>query len=409
MSIKVASHGLLPVELNGGNQKSGDENEAKLEPEPTEVDRRGTGGLSKRHARHNTGAGNDDASPQQQGRLWAKDRSGTWWMQCNNPDYLEAKFRSHFRMGQDTFDMICRELGSVVAKEDTRLRPAIPVRKRVAICIWRLATGESYRAISDRFGLGVSTCHKIVLQVCAAIKNTLMPRFIRWPDRAPAFEGSFESISGIPNIISAMYTTHIPIIAPAPQFKPMSYYNNFQTERIKKTSYSIILQGVVGPDGTLTDICIGWPGSMTDDEVLKNSSLQQRGNSGMMAGSWVAGGSNYPLMDWLLVPYTVQNLTDAQHAFNEKVTKLRHVAVDAFARLKGRWACLQKRTEVKIDDLPAVIICEVNGEEMDLELRCDVIDDEIMPKNLVCSESASKARDKIAHKLFYHDLGDTTF
>ncbi|KAG6471209.1 hypothetical protein ZIOFF_072310 [Zingiber officinale] len=120
-----------------------------------------------------------------QRRLWVKDRSRAWWDQCNHPNFPEAEFRKAFRMGRATFDMICDELGSAVAKEDTMLRAAIPVRQRVAVCIWRLATGEPLRLVSKRFGLGISTCHKLVLEVCTAIKTLLMPRFLQWPDGPP--------------------------------------------------------------------------------------------------------------------------------------------------------------------------------------------------------------------------------
>ena len=70
---------------------------------------------------------------------------------------------------------------------------------------------------------------------------------------------------------------------------------------------------------------------------------------------------------------------------------------------------------MKISDLPigacCVLhnICQVKGEEMGPELQCDIIDDETVPKNLVHSESASKARDKITHNLFHSGLGDTKF
>ena len=156
---------------------------------------------------------------------------------------------------------------------------------------------------------------------------------------------------------------------------------------------------------------------MPDDQVLDRSALQQRAAAGMMAGSWVVGGASYPLTDWVLTPYAQPNLTWAQHAFNEKVAELRRVAVDAFARLKGRWACLQKRTEVKLQDLPVVLgaccvlhnICESRGEDMDPALRCDLADDETVPENPVRSDRASKARDDIAHNLLHSGLAGTKF
>lgn len=85
-------------------------------------------------------------------------------------------------MSKSTFHFICSELDSAVTKKNTMLRDAIPVQQRVAVCIWRLATGDPLRLVSKRFGLGISTCHKLVLEVCAAIKKVLMPKFISWPD-----------------------------------------------------------------------------------------------------------------------------------------------------------------------------------------------------------------------------------
>jgi hypothetical protein len=326
-------------------------------------------------------------------------------------------------MGRATFAMVCDALGAAVAKEDTALRTAIPVPQRVAVCVWRLATGEPLRLVSKRFGIGISTCHKLVLEVCGAIRTILMPRFLQWPtspSSSSAVKASFEAASGVPDVLGAMYTTHVPIIAP--KVSVSAYFNRRHTERNQKTSYSITLQGVVGPDGAFTDVCIGWPGSMSDDQVLDKSALQQRAAAGMMAGAWIVGGGTYPLTDWLLVPYTHQNLTWTQHAFNEKVADLRRVAVDAFRRLKGRWACLQKRTEVKLQDLPVVLgaccvlhnICEARGEPVapDLlqDLQVDLVDDdEAVLDKPVRSEAAAKARDKIAHNLLHRGHAGTAF
>ncbi|KAL5202327.1 hypothetical protein ABZP36_013279 [Zizania latifolia] len=261
----------------------------------------------------------DDAaassSPHQQRRLWVRDRSRAWWDLCSSADYPDPDFRRAFRMSRPSFDVLCDALAATVAKEDTALRAAIPVRQRVAVCVWRLATGEPLRLVSKRFGLGISTCHKLILEVCAAIRSILMPRFLQWPDEATAtaFKNRFEATSGIPGVVGAIYTTHIPIIAP--KVSVAAYFNRRHTERTHKTSYSITLQGVVGPDGAFTDVCIGWPGSMLDDQVLQKSALHQRATAGMLAGSWVVGGASYPLTDWVLVPYAQQNLTASSLRF----------------------------------------------------------------------------------------------
>ncbi|KAL4564502.1 hypothetical protein LXL04_028566 [Taraxacum kok-saghyz] len=355
------------------------------------------------------------AGPQR--RLWVKNRSKDWWDKCNSADFPEEEFRKAFRMGKDTFELICNELTSVVAKENTMLRDAVPVRQRVAVCIWRLATGEPLRLVSRRFGLGISTCHKLVLEVCSAIKNVLMPKYLQWPDddSIRTIKNDFSSISGIPNVVGSMYTTHIPIIAP--KISVAAYFNKRHTERNQKTSYSITVQGVVDPRGVFTDVCIGWPGSMPDDQVLEKSALHQRANGGLLKDVWIVGSSGYPLMDWVLVPYTQPHLTWTQHAFNEKIGEVQRVAKDAFARLKGRWSCLQKRTEVKLQDLPVVLgaccvlhnICEMRNEEVGPELMLELMDDEMIPEIGLRSSSAMKARDSIAHNLLHHNHAGTSF
>ncbi|XP_040999044.1 protein ALP1-like [Juglans microcarpa x Juglans regia] len=350
-------------------------------------------------------------------RLWVKDRSKAWWDECNSPDYPEEEFKKAFRMGRATFDLICEELNSVIAKEDTTLRNAIPVAQRVAVCLWRLATGDPLRLVSKRFGLGISTCHKLVLEVCSAIRTVLMPKYLLWPDENPLrkIKEEFESISGIPNVVGSIYTTHIPIIAP--KISVAAYFNKRHTERNQKTSYSITVQGVVNPKGVFTDVCVGWPGSMPDDQVLEKSALYQRANGGLLKGVWIVGGSGYPLLDWVLVPYTHANLTWPQNAFNEKIGEIQRVAKEAFGRLKGRWSCLQKRTEVKLQDLPVVLgaccvlhnICELRNEEMDPELRFELVDDEMVPEAPLRPFSTMKDRDAIAHNILHHGIGGTRF
>ena len=353
-----------------------------------------------------------------QRRLWVKDRSKDWWEKCSHPDFPEEEFRKAFRMSKATFDMICEELDPIITKKDTALRAAIPVRHRVAVCIWRLATGEPLRLVSKRFGLGISTCHKLVLEVCAAIKNSLMPKFLHWPDptRIARVKEQFESISGIPNVGGSMYTTHIPIIAP--KTSVAAYFNKRHTDRNQKPSYSVTIQGVVDSDGVFTDVCIGWPGSMPDDQVLEKSVLFQRAARGMLNNMWVVGTIGYPLMDWVLVPYTRQNIPWAQHTFNEKIGEIQKIATGAFWRLKARWGCLQKRTEVKVQELPVVLgaccvlhnICEMRNEAIDpeLEVAFELFDDEMVPENPIRSATAAQARDRIAHDLLHHGLGATS-
>lgn len=361
-------------------------------------------------------AGGGGGGGQSQRRLWMKNRSKAWWEQYESLDCPDEEFKKAFRMSKSTFEYVCRELEHVVNKKNTMLRLAIPVRQRVAVCIWRLATGEPLREVSKRFGLGISTCHKLVLEVCKAIQDVLKPKVLEWPNeqRLNEVKRGFETFSGIPNVGGSLYTTHIPIIAP--KDRVAMYYNKKQTERNQKTSYSISVQGVVDNQGIFTDVSIGWPGSMPDGKVLEKSSISQRGNMGLMKDVVLVGNSGHPLMDWLLVPYTNQNQTWTQHAFNEKVSEVQSIAKEAFMKMKARWFCLQKRTEMKLQDLPVVLmaccvlhnVCEINNEELSSELRFELFDDEFLAENGVRSTNAMHYRDQIAHKLLHFNFAATT-
>eukprot|EP00250_Pteridium_aquilinum_P000845 c11019_g1_i1 orf=313-1743(-) len=345
-----------------------------------------------------------------QRRLWVKTRSQAWWERCNDPSFPESEFRLAFRMTRSTFNRICDELGASVAKEDTMLRQAIPVKQRVAVCIWRLATGEPLRLVSKRFGLGISTCHKLVLEVCAAINDVLLPKYVQWPsnERTRIINDEFERMSGISDVIGSMYTTHIPIIAP--KVNVAAYFNRRHTEKNQKTSYSVTLQGVVDTNGVFTDVCIGWPGSLSDEQVLEKSALYQRGIGGYLNGVWVVGGTGYPPLDWLLVPYPQHHLTWTQHAFNEKAEEVMKISRNAFSRLKGRWCFLQKRAEVKLQELPAILgaccvlhnICEQYHEMYDTELSYQIQDDEMHAEIIPWSQHSMQRRDQMAHNLLHN-------
>ncbi|KAE8669388.1 serine/threonine-protein kinase CBK1-like isoform X1 [Hibiscus syriacus] len=131
--------------------------------------------------------------------------------------------------------------------------------------------GEHLRLVSKRSRLGISTCHKLVL----------------------------ESIIGIPNIGGSLYTTHVLIMAPKENMG--AHFNQRDTERNQKTCYSITVQGVVDQKEVFTNVCIGWPGSMADEKVLEKSALFQRANKGDLRDVWIVGNFGYLLMDWVLV------------------------------------------------------------------------------------------------------------
>ncbi|KAJ0716720.1 putative protein kinase RLK-Pelle-CrRLK1L-1 family [Helianthus annuus] len=285
----------------------------------------------------------------------------------------DEEFEKVFRMSKATFNMICDELYPDF--EGTMQGWLIPVSQRVAICLYRLATGHPWQTVSNLFRLDIIICRQLVSEVCAAIWTILMPKVLRWPGkkRLERIKTEFVSISSIANIAGSIYTTQISITTPETNYA--AYFNKEHSEQNEEQSYPTMVQCVVDSRGVITDICIG-PGSMPVDKILKKSYLAQRFNTGQLKNIFVVGGSNYPPLDWLLVPHSHNNKSWIPHSFNEKIGKVQRIAKAAVMRLKGRWTCLQKRIQVEPQDLLEVVmaccilhnICEIYNEAFDEDL-----------------------------------------
>ena len=143
------------------------------------------------------------------------------------------------------------------------------------------------------------------------------------------------------------------------------------------------MQAVADHRYCFTNIYIGWPGSVHDARVFKNSDLYRKGQNrsldrttgktinGVKVPLVVLGDPAYPLLPWLMKPYTNnRRLTPAARTFNYRLSRARIVVENAFGRLKGRWRCLLKRNDAQLQHIPHVIaacvtlhnICEIHKE-----------------------------------------------
>ena len=87
----------------------------------------------------------------------------------------------NFRMSRTTFTYLCNELWQTIQKQDTIMRKAISVEQRIALTLWRLATMTDYRTIGHLFGVSKTAVCFIVKEVCSAIVELLLPRYIKVP------------------------------------------------------------------------------------------------------------------------------------------------------------------------------------------------------------------------------------
>ena len=86
------------------------------------------------------------------GRIWALDRETKVgkkdsWDNRHNPKYID-RWKEDFRKSGRTFGKLVNLLCGSLEKRDTHFRKAILVKKRLAVALWRLANGNSFRTTS---------------------------------------------------------------------------------------------------------------------------------------------------------------------------------------------------------------------------------------------------------------------
>uniref|UniRef100_A0A452HRH7 DDE Tnp4 domain-containing protein n=1 Tax=Gopherus agassizii TaxID=38772 RepID=A0A452HRH7_9SAUR len=342
-------------------------------------------------------------------RLWARETSTQWWDHIVLQSWDDEQWLQNFRMRKATFMALCAELAPTLRRRDTRLRAALPVEKRVAIAIWKLATPDCFRSVANQFGVGKSTFGMVLMQVCTAINRTLLRRTVTLGNVQDIVDGFAEM--GFPNCGGAIDGTHIPILSPP----------HLASEYVNRKGYfSVVLQALVDHRGRFTDIYSGWPGKVHDARIFRNSSLFRRLRAGTFfpdrkitvgdveMPTVILGDPAYPLMPWLMKPYTGK-LDRSKDRFNYRLSRCRMTVECAFGRLKARWRCLYGKLDLGESSISAVIsacctlhnICEGKGERFSEEWTSEVrrLEDEFaQPEsraNREAQERASRIRDAL--------------
>ncbi|GBC13923.2 protein ANTAGONIST OF LIKE HETEROCHROMATIN PROTEIN 1-like [Rhizophagus irregularis DAOM 181602=DAOM 197198] len=235
----------------------------------------------------------------------------------------DFEFKRHFRLTRSTFEWLCCEIIPHLRREITG--PGIvglAWEQKVGASLWFLATGECFRSIGNRFGMGESTFSYALRDFINVIVTKFLAEKIVFPNTESEINeitNGFKGTGRILNVIGAIDGSHIPI--KAPHLFPVDYFN-------RKGFYSIVLQAVVDHKKSFLDICVGWPGSTHDSRILVNSNLYN---------------------NWLIVPYKDigRGLIQKQTYFNHKHSQTRIKVEQAFGLLKGKWRCLLHSLETR--------------------------------------------------------------
>lgn len=295
--------------------------------------------------------------------------------------------------------------GSWIGGRERRSKTSFKIA--LLLTLWTLGNQESFRGISDRFGLSISTTYIIFLNVCRLL-YAKRNEYIIWPKdaEADAVVKDFEKLRSVsfPNVIGCIDGTHIAFPGP---LADNSFYN-------RKGYHSFILQAVCDSKLRFTNVYVGWPGSVHDAKVWTNSPLYKKLKNGnfIKKDYHLLGDSAYPLDSFLLKPYKDDGHLSAQQInFNKILSSSRVIIEQAFGRLKGTFRRLKylhcfKLSTIKIIVVSCCILHNIainKNEEGFLDEVCTLDQENGIPcSNSELSElltEASVKRDRIMNTL----------
>ncbi|KAI5068027.1 hypothetical protein GOP47_0016372 [Adiantum capillus-veneris] len=83
-------------------------------------------------------------------------------------------FKRRLRISRETFEYLCKMVAPQMKKQNTNMRDAITLDRRVALAVHRLASGANVEVLADMYGVARSTATSIILDFCRKWPSKLL-------------------------------------------------------------------------------------------------------------------------------------------------------------------------------------------------------------------------------------------
>lgn len=227
-----------------------------------------------------------------------------------------------------------------------------------------MATGSSFKTLGYSFRIANNTIGSIVHETCRVIWDKLAEIHMKFPsneDTNSITEGFWKRWK-FPNCVGSIDGKHIRIKASSHSGSLHYNYKQF---------FSIVLQGVVGPDYRFIAIEVGAYGKESDGGIFSNSNLsrmlqngslnvtseQQLPGTQLFLPHVLVGDEAHPLKTFLMRPYPRKRAGSHEDIYNERLSLARHVVECAFGIMTSKWRLLTKAIEVEPDRADSIIKC----------------------------------------------------
>lgn len=271
-------------------------------------------------------------------------------------DWEAQSLSNHLRMSLRAFRDLLAVVGPMIERQDSKFREAISSEARLALTIWRLAYGESFKALGHRFRVGKSTAVEIFNECIDAINTLIVPQEIIIPT-GPDLQKVMDDFAavGFPGCVGAIDGSVIAMIRPV-QWESQWYNGHYGVHGTK-------LQAVVSRGCRFLDIYVGETCRLHDSALLQRSPLFSAITTGRVFSQpltrlpggqhvrpYILGDSAYANSAWCVAPFREgRNFTDEHRSFNFKHSQARVVVEHAFGLLKRRFRILGYSMDYALD------------------------------------------------------------
>lgn len=263
------------------------------------------------------------------------------------PFYDDARFQVIARVNRQTFEYIYHEIKNDDVFSGPNSFKQFPVKIQLLITLYKLgASGEggTLDKISKFVGIGDGgTANKITCRVFEAILK-LKSKYLFWPNEEERKEIIVETRNEMPHCIGYVDGCEVKL-SEKPCDDGESYFS-------RKQQYSIKLQAVCDYRLKIRHIVVGYPGSVHDSRIYRESSLSINLENYFNNNEYILGDSAYQLTNTVVTPYRA-NACEATFAnrakFNRTLSKYRIRIENCFGALKERFGSL-KELRIRLKD-----------------------------------------------------------
>ena len=316
-------------------------------------------------------------------------------------------FRMHFRMTSAMFEILLQDTmkltsfstrqvveGTSTDHEGPAPLPMVPA-SMLMLTLRFLGSQQPMDQLADMANISLPLFTRVVHETMDAFYQ-LMQHYIQWPEKDEVAEASdkFRQRCGLQGVMGIIDVLHVQVRAPD---QHIDYYTNQQKET------TVLLQTVCDHKLRFLHCCTGWPGSVDEITVLKDSDLHNdvhgQASSYFPLDSFLVGDEAYMLTEWLMTPFRdTCNLSALQLKFNAACKVVLQNNTLVYTLLMHRFPRLEC---VDMRDMQSMVVtilvccalhnfCLDKGDLVlfeDAEVAVTVRNINTLPKPGVCTES----------------------